>query len=163
MVARSIGTGGSGSDRQCMADHMTKLFGDSVLILVLPFVWLWVFILLHPSATCGVLFMCKFQTLPTIILHFIVVSGFCQTSGSACAFECFAFANKGMDARWLRQSGDDSLCICCLPWKLERKMWARCLQMPATERQCRRGSADFRGKTLFHCVVEKWELVGFSW
>ena len=45
MVASSTGIGGSGSDRQCMADHMTKLLGDSVLILVLPFVWLFFSIL----------------------------------------------------------------------------------------------------------------------
>ena len=46
VVASSTGTRGSGGDRQCMTDHMTKLFGDSVLILVLPFVWLWISILL---------------------------------------------------------------------------------------------------------------------
>ena len=51
MVASSTGAGGPGSDRQCMADYMTKLLGDSVLILVLPFVLPWVFILLNPSAT----------------------------------------------------------------------------------------------------------------
>ena len=105
-----------------MADHMTKLFGDSVLILVLPFVWLSVFILLDPSATFGVLFMCKFQTLLTITLHLVVVSRFCRASGGACAFVCSAFANKGMNAGWMRQSGDDSLCICCLLWKLERQL-----------------------------------------
>ena len=59
MVASSTGAGGSGSDRQCMADFffiMRALLGAFV-------------------SFCG--FVCKFQTLPTITLHFVVVGRFC--------------------------------------------------------------------------------------
>ena len=51
---------------------MTKLFGDSVLILVQPFVWLWVSILW--AVVGGFFSKCNFQTLPTITLPYVVVS-----------------------------------------------------------------------------------------
>ena len=55
-----------GSDRQCMSDHMTKLFGDSVLILVLPFVWVWT---LRPRPFSGGLFYVQISDVATKCLQ----------------------------------------------------------------------------------------------